>query len=188
MNASRSVDEPTGNAVKTASNPVAKAKTNPAALALATGQAQDLTSVNRHTCQFSPELLEVLALLIRPGEHVHDPFAGPRVRLGRVCEQLGATFSGSDIEAWPGCDARVAVADARDPLSILLSRSESSRLRCPRTSAAPITPTARPHGLRSKAGGTMGSGPAERSTLLTWPAIPVALVERNCTGRITRRR
>ena len=28
LNASRSVDEPTGNAVKTASNPVAKAKTN----------------------------------------------------------------------------------------------------------------------------------------------------------------
>jgi hypothetical protein len=73
--------------------------------------------MNRHPCQFSPEVLEVLAGFIRPGEHVHDPFAGPGLRLGRVCDQIGATFSGSDIEPWPGRDRRVVVADARDPLS-----------------------------------------------------------------------
>lgn len=35
-----------------------------------------MTSVNRHPSQFTPEVLQVLATLIRPGEHVHDPSPG----------------------------------------------------------------------------------------------------------------
>jgi hypothetical protein len=70
-----------------------------------------------HPCQFSPEVLDVLAGLIVPGERVHDPFAGPGVRLGAYCDRLGAVFSGTDIEEWPGHDPRVIVADARDPAS-----------------------------------------------------------------------
>ena len=96
---------------------MAKAKTSPTAPALGTDRGEDVTSGGRHPCQFSPEVLEVLAGIIRPGEHVHDPFAGPGLRLGRLCDQLGAIFTGSDIEAWPGRDRRVVVADARDPLS-----------------------------------------------------------------------
>jgi hypothetical protein len=72
-------------------------------------------SLVAHPCQFSPEVLAVLGGLIRPGEHVHDPFAGTGLRLGRLCDELGATYSGGDIEAWPGRDRRVAQADALDP-------------------------------------------------------------------------
>jgi hypothetical protein len=70
-----------------------------------------------HPCQYSPEVLDVLTTLITSGERVHDPFAGPGVRLARLCDQLGATFSGADIEAWPDHDHRVVVADARDAAS-----------------------------------------------------------------------
>jgi hypothetical protein len=71
----------------------------------------------RHPLQYSPEVLDVLAELIVAGERVHDPFAGPGVRLGPLCDRLGAIFSGSDREDWPGRDPRVIVADARDPAS-----------------------------------------------------------------------
>jgi len=74
--------------------------------------------VSRHPCQYSPEVLDVLAELIRPGEHIHDPYAGPGLRLGRLCDQLGATFTGTDIENWgllaEGKDPRVALGDAGD--------------------------------------------------------------------------
>lgn len=75
------------------------------------------TQAKPHPCQFSPEVLDILATLVRPGERVHDPFAGPGVRLGRLCDRLGAIFTGGDIEAWPGRDRRVVQADACDPLS-----------------------------------------------------------------------
>ena len=65
-----------------------------------------------HPAQFSPEVIEVLRDLIRPGEHIHDPFAGTGLRLGALCDELGATYSGGDIEDWPGHDPRVALADA----------------------------------------------------------------------------
>jgi hypothetical protein len=68
-----------------------------------------------HPCQFSPEVLDILAGMISAGERVHDPFAGPGVRLGPLCDQRGAIFTGTDIEEWPGRDPRVAFADARDP-------------------------------------------------------------------------
>jgi hypothetical protein len=73
--------------------------------------------VTRHPCQFSPEVLDVLAELIRAGEYVHDPFAGPGLRLSQLCDQLGAVFTGTDIETWPESDPRVAQADARDGIS-----------------------------------------------------------------------
>ena len=73
----------------------------------------------RHPCQFSPEVLDVVRDFIDPGEHVHDPYAGPGLRLGRLCDRLGARFTGTDIEDWgnlpDGRDERVRVADARDP-------------------------------------------------------------------------
>jgi hypothetical protein len=66
----------------------------------------------KHPCQFSPEVLEVIEPLLRPGEHVHDPFAGPGNRLAALCDKIGCTFSGGDIEDWPGKDERVAVSNA----------------------------------------------------------------------------
>jgi hypothetical protein len=71
----------------------------------------------RHPCEFSREVLEVISPLLHPGEHVHDPFAGTGRRLGALCDQLGLTFTGSDIEGWPDHDPRVAIADALDPNS-----------------------------------------------------------------------
>jgi hypothetical protein len=70
-----------------------------------------------HPAQFSTEVLVVLRDLIRPGEHVHDPFGGTGLRLGGLCDELGATYTGGDIEDWPGHDPRVALADALDPTS-----------------------------------------------------------------------
>lgn len=65
-----------------------------------------------HPCQYSPEVLDILRTLVAPGDHVHDPFAGPGVRLGKLCDEIGATFSGGDIEEWPGRDYRVQVLNA----------------------------------------------------------------------------
>ena len=166
-----------------------RAKTNPAAFASDTAQGGDVTSVNRHPCQFSPEVLEVLAGIIRPGEHVHDPFAGPGLRLGRLCDQLGATFTGTDIESWPGRDQRVVAADARDPLSYpckpftIVTSPVYANKRC---ADYPYGPTSAdqgqgPAGLRYCA---LGRALHPR----TWPAVQVGLVERSCTGRVTRRR
>jgi hypothetical protein len=70
-----------------------------------------------HPCQYSPEVLAVLAEMISSGERVHDPFAGPGVRLGALCDRLGAVFSGGDIEEWPGHDSRIVIADACNPAS-----------------------------------------------------------------------
>lgn len=68
-----------------------------------------------HPCQYSPEVIEVLKGLIQPGEHVHDPFAGTGVRLALLCDDLGAIYTGTDIEEWPDSSRRVSRGDARDP-------------------------------------------------------------------------
>lgn len=65
-----------------------------------------------HPCPFSPEVIDALRPLISAGEHVHDPFAGLGLRLANLCDEVGATYSGGDIEEWPGADHRVALADA----------------------------------------------------------------------------
>lgn len=71
-----------------------------------------------HPAQFSPEVLDAIAPLIAstllsPGAaHVHDPFAGLGLRLGALCDRLGITYSGADIEAWPSRDPRVMVSDS----------------------------------------------------------------------------
>jgi hypothetical protein len=69
-----------------------------------------------HPAQFSPEIVEVLEQILRDlrPAHVHDPFAGPGLRLAKLCDALGVAFTGTDIEDWPGRDLRVAVGDARD--------------------------------------------------------------------------
>jgi hypothetical protein len=70
---------------------------------------------SNHPCQFSPEVLEIIEAAIQPPEHIHDPFAGPGLRLAALCDRIGVTFSGGDIEDWPGRDPRVGVLDATEP-------------------------------------------------------------------------
>lgn len=70
-----------------------------------------------HPCQFSPEVVDTLRTLITSGERVHDPFAGTGLRLAALCDELGAHYTGGDIELWPGRDRRVTVANALDPNS-----------------------------------------------------------------------
>lgn len=77
----------------------------------------DAPVASRHGAQFSPEVLDVIAPLLVRGEQVHDPFAGPGVRLAALCDRLGCTYSGTDIEDWPGHDRRVMVGSALDPIT-----------------------------------------------------------------------
>lgn len=65
-----------------------------------------------HPCQYSPEVIEALRPLIKPGEWIHDPFAGTGLRLAALCDQLGAIYTGCDIEEWPAADTRVMLSDA----------------------------------------------------------------------------
>ena len=73
--------------------------------------------VPAHPAQFSPEVLDVFRTLLRPGEHVHDPFAGLGLRLGALCDEFGCLFTGTDIEDWSGRDRRVAVGDSTEASS-----------------------------------------------------------------------
>ena len=68
----------------------------------------------KHPAQYSPEVIDVLRTLIKPGDYVYDPFAGTGLRLGALCDELGCRFMGGDIEDWPGKDDRVFIADALD--------------------------------------------------------------------------
>jgi hypothetical protein len=70
-----------------------------------------------HPAQYSQEVLDVIAPMILPRDHVHDPFAGTGHRLGALCDTIGATYTGADIETWEGHDPRVTVGNARDPMS-----------------------------------------------------------------------
>ena len=89
-----------------------------------------MTNVPPHPAEFSPEVIDVLAELIRPGEHVHDPYGGRGLRLGALCDRLGATFTATDIEDWPGADSRVVAGQLRRCRSpIRRGRSRSSPRR-----------------------------------------------------------
>lgn len=43
---------------------------------------------------------------------IHDPFAGAGIRLGALCDELGLTYSGRDLELWDPRDDRVKVGDS----------------------------------------------------------------------------
>jgi hypothetical protein len=71
-----------------------------------------MTKVPPHPAEFSREVIDVLAGLIRPGEHIHDPYGGRGVRLGALCDRIGATFTATDIEVYVDSDRRVAWGNA----------------------------------------------------------------------------
>jgi hypothetical protein len=70
-----------------------------------------------HPAEYSVEVLQAIGpLLMRLApERVHDPFAGRGVRLGRLCDLLQITFTGTDRDHYDGTDPRVQERDARDP-------------------------------------------------------------------------
>lgn len=76
-----------------------------------------MSKLPQHPAPFSPEVLDVVAPLLERGSHVHDPFAGLGLRLGALCDRLGCTFTGCDLEDWAGHDPRVVVGNATDPAS-----------------------------------------------------------------------
>lgn len=69
--------------------------------------------LQEHPAQFSSQVLEAirphLALLRLP---VHDPFAGPGVRLAAVCDDLGLDFTGTEIEREFIVDFRVSCGNS----------------------------------------------------------------------------
>lgn len=73
-------------------------------------------TADTHPAPFSVEIITALRKLlpswVPTSVPIHDPFAGEGVRLGLLCDQLGYTFSGTDLEAWEGADRRVVLGDA----------------------------------------------------------------------------
>jgi hypothetical protein len=78
-------------------------------------QAREAGVPRLNPAQYSPEVIEVIAGLLRPGERIHDPFAGHGLRLGALCDRLHLAFTGTDLEDWQPRDGRVQSGDARDP-------------------------------------------------------------------------
>jgi hypothetical protein len=69
-----------------------------------------------HPARWSHEILEVIAPIIAGlNLPVHDPFAGTGQRLGELCDRLGLTFTGTEIEPEFIVDARVIAGDSTDP-------------------------------------------------------------------------
>lgn len=69
----------------------------------------------KHPAQFSDSIIDALRELIPQhipaGYTIFDPFAGPGIKLATLCDELGYTFAGRDIEQWDDADKRVKVAD-----------------------------------------------------------------------------
>lgn len=65
---------------------------------------------------FSDNIIDALRDLIPEhvpaGFTVFDPFAGHGTKLGALCDELGYTFAGRDLEKWTPRDKRVKTGDA----------------------------------------------------------------------------
>jgi len=71
-----------------------------------------------HPAKFTPAILDVLRHYIEAFRlPVHDPFAGTGERLGRLCDELGVPFSGTEIEREFIVDPRVWPGDSTDRYS-----------------------------------------------------------------------
>jgi hypothetical protein len=68
-----------------------------------------------HPARYSAAILDVLRKELADAPHVHDPFAGTGERLGALCDELGVTFSGCELEAPFIVDPRVCLGDSRAP-------------------------------------------------------------------------
>lgn len=74
--------------------------------------------VSPHPAPFSAEVLDAMRAILAAGhddgkiKRVHDPLAGEGVRLGALCDEIGLTFSGTEIEAPFIIDPRVKHGDS----------------------------------------------------------------------------
>lgn len=76
-------------------------------------------SVGKHPAPYTDSLIDAFRTLLPERVErslvVHDPFGGEGVRLGRLCDDLGYTFSATDLEPWLDADPRVMQGDSTDP-------------------------------------------------------------------------
>jgi Protein of unknown function (DUF3631) len=87
------------------------------------GKAEPIDAASRpigrkvdHGATYSKELLRNMRRLLAAwGLPVHDPFGGTGEALGRLCDQLGLAFTGTEIEPEFIVDSRVVEGDALDP-------------------------------------------------------------------------
>jgi hypothetical protein len=69
-----------------------------------------------HPARFSKELLPAVAAPLTDwGLPVHDPFGGTGERLGKLCDELGLAFTGTEIEPEFIVDQRVHQGDSTTP-------------------------------------------------------------------------
>lgn len=66
-----------------------------------------------HPARYSPQIIDAFRTLLAGAPHVHDPFAGTGERLGALCDELGVTYSGTELEAPFIVDPRVWAGDSR---------------------------------------------------------------------------
>lgn len=75
-----------------------------------TAPNEQFRTERRHPVPFTDSLIVELERLIPehvpPGRVIHDPFGGEGKRLGALCDRLGLTFTGSDLEPWLDGDER----------------------------------------------------------------------------------
>lgn len=149
-------------------------------------------SVETHPSRWSPEVLAVIAPILRRwGWPVHDPFAGTGERLGELCDLLGLTFTGTEIEEPFIIDSRVKVGNSRYEESYPESRfctctspvypngmtdhfhaQDGSRRRTYRQALASITGEDQPLHLDNmgRHGPRQGKLGAERHWAIAWDA------------------
>jgi hypothetical protein len=69
--------------------------------------------VTDHPCRWTPAVLARLEpWIVKLDLPVHDPFAGTGERLGQLCDRLGITFTGTELEAEFIVDPRVRHGDS----------------------------------------------------------------------------
>jgi hypothetical protein len=111
-------------------------------------------SVPPHPAGFSPEVIDVLAELIGPRRARARPYGGHGLCLGALYDLLGATFTATDIEDWPGADRRVGLGnselDSTDPPPpfTVADLRQHAALRLRQGWPASHDPAARPARLR----------------------------------------
>lgn len=71
-----------------------------------------------HPARWSPAILDAIEpWLTKLGLAVHDPYAGTGERLGALCDRLGLTFTGTEIQPEFIVDLRVDPGDSTLPLT-----------------------------------------------------------------------
>lgn len=65
-----------------------------------------------HPARFSKEIITRLRSILEPGVHLHDPFGGSGVRLGKLADEIGCSFSGTELAPAFIIDPRVVHGDA----------------------------------------------------------------------------